>query len=89
MKLVKVGIPAEILGVTVAMLRTGELLPARKSKGGTRYYDRDAQIGMNDADSPTIGYARVSSDDQKEDPVRQADLLLPGSPMCAGTRTIS
>ena len=79
MKLVKVGIAAEILGVTVTTLRrweeTGELLPARKSKGGTRYYDRDALVGMKDADSPTIGYARVSSDDQKEDLVRQADLL--------------
>ncbi len=42
-KLVKIGEAAKILGSSPAQLRkwelTGELLPARKTKGGTRYYD--------------------------------------------------
>jgi predicted site-specific integrase-resolvase len=79
MKLVKVGKAADLLGVTVQTLRrweeAGELLPARKSKGGTRYYDADTLAGLKDVDMPTIGYARVSSHDQKDDLVRQADLL--------------
>jgi hypothetical protein len=79
MKLIKVGKAAETLGVNISTLRrweeTGELLPARKSKGGTRYYDEDALVGLKDVDMPTIGYARVSSHDQKDDLVRQADLL--------------
>lgn len=79
MKLVKAGIAAETLGVKVATLRrweeTGELLPARKSKAGTRYYDMDTLAGLKDADVPTVAYARVSSHDQKEDLVRQANLL--------------
>lgn len=79
MKLIKVGKAAELLGVTISTLRrweeAGELLPARKSKGGTRYYDADTLDGLKDADMPTIGYARVSSHDQKEDLTRQADLL--------------
>ena len=79
MKFIKVGKAAEMLGVDITTLRrweaTGELMPARKSKGGTRYYDEDALAGLKDADMPTIGYARVSSHDQKEDLVRQANLL--------------
>ena len=42
-RLVKIGEAARLLGTSVAQLRnweaTGELLPARKTKGGTRYYD--------------------------------------------------
>lgn len=41
--LVKIGYAAKIMGVTVETMRnwekTGELLPARKSKAGVRYYD--------------------------------------------------
>ena len=42
-KLIKIGEAAKLLGTSVGTLRkwesTGELLPARKTKGGTRYYD--------------------------------------------------
>jgi len=78
-RLVKIGEAAEMLGTTPATLRrweeTGELMPARKTKGGTRYYSYADLMGLGDADAPTIGYARVSSHDQKDDLTRQAELL--------------
>jgi predicted site-specific integrase-resolvase len=79
MKLIKVGEAAETLGVSVQTLRkweqTGELLPDRKSASGTRYYDQTRLLGLNTTDAPTIGYARVSSHDQKADLSRQIELL--------------
>lgn len=79
MKLVKIGKAAETLGVSVQTMRkweeTGELLPDRKSASGTRYYDQSRLMGLHSADAPTIGYARVSSHDQKQDLVRQSELL--------------
>jgi putative resolvase len=78
-RLVKVGEAAAMLGTTPPTLRkweaTGELLPARKTKGGTRYYAVTDLLALGDADAPTIGYARVSSHDQKNDLVRQGELL--------------
>ena len=78
-RLVKIGEAATLLGVSVVTLRkweaTGELLPARKTKGGTRYYDAAELLGLGDADFPTIGYARVSSHDQKADLDRQQEML--------------
>jgi len=78
-RFVKIGIAAEILGVSICTLRkweeTGELVPDRKTKGGTRYYDRNRLIGLDTSDKPTICYARVSSHDQKADLVRQQDML--------------
>lgn len=68
-----------MLGVTPQTLRkwenTGELLPERRSKTGTRYYDVNKLAGINNAGQPTICYARVSSQDQKEDLNRQQELL--------------
>jgi len=68
-----------MLGVEVKTLRawekSGELIPDRKSKGGTRYYDIAKIMGLGNEDMPTIGYARVSSHDQKADLVRQQGLL--------------
>ena len=68
-----------MLGVTPQTLRkwenTGELLPERRSKTGTRYYDVNKLAGINNAGQPTICYARVSSHDQKEDLNRQQELL--------------
>jgi putative resolvase len=79
MALVKIGKAAEMLGVEVQTLRrwedSGELVPDRKSAGGTRYYDVAKLLGLGNEDMPTIGYARVSSHDQKSDLVRQAELL--------------
>ena len=79
MALVKIGKAAEMLGVEVQTLRaweaSGELIPDRRSKGGVRYYDVGKIMGLGNEDIPTIGYARVSSHDQKNDLVRQSELL--------------
>lgn len=68
-----------MLGVEVQTLRaweaSGELIPDRRSKGGVRYYDVGKIMGLGNEDMPTIGYARVSSHDQKSDLVRQSELL--------------
>ena len=49
-RLVKIGDAAAMLGVAVSTLRkwesTGELLPARKTAGGTRYYDANQLQGF-------------------------------------------
>lgn len=78
-RLVKIGDAAAMLGVAVSTLRkwesTGELLPARKTAGGTRYYDANQLQGLGDADAPTVCYARVSSHDQKADLERQHAML--------------
>jgi putative resolvase len=78
-RLVKIGEASAMLGVTPQTLRkwetTGELLPERRSKTGTRYYDVNKLAGINNAGQPTICYARVSSYDQKEDLNRQQELL--------------
>ena len=76
-RLVKIGEAAKILGSTPAQLRkwedTGELLPARKTRGGTRYYSVADLFGRRVAasDPLTVCYARVSSHDQKDDLDRQ------------------
>lgn len=79
MALVKIGKAAEMLGVDVQTLRaweaSGELIPDRRSAGGTRYYDVAKIMGLGSEDMPTIGYARVSSHDQKADLIRQAEVL--------------
>ncbi len=68
-----------MLGTTPATLRkweaSGELLPFRKTSGGTRYYAVSDLLSLNTSDSPTICYARVSSHDQKEDLERQQIML--------------
>jgi putative resolvase len=78
-RFIKIGKAAELLGVSVQTLRRWEeqktLTPDRKSKG-TRYYKLDNLLGIQKSDSDlTIGYARVSSHDQKEDLKRQSALL--------------
>lgn len=56
--------------------RSGTLLPDKKTLGQTRYYDSDKLLGIKVNDNElTIGYARVSSHDQKEDLVRQSQFL--------------
>ncbi|OKH21713.1 hypothetical protein NIES593_14875 [Hydrococcus rivularis NIES-593] len=68
-----------MLGVSVETLRkwakTGELLPDRKTKGGTRFYDAAKLLALGDGDSPTVCYARVSSSDQRSDLDRQQTML--------------
>ena len=79
MKLVKVGKAAKLLGVSIQTLHkweeTGELVPDRKSAGGTRYYDENKLLSLESAEGQTIAYARVSSHDQKTDLERQEELL--------------
>lgn len=79
-RFIKIGEAAKVLGITVQTLRRweskGELIPDRKSEGGTRYYDIDRLLGLQDIETDlTIGYARVSSHDQKDDLSRQAERL--------------
>ncbi len=79
-RFIKIGEAAKLLGVSVQTLRRwereGELLPDRKSEGGTRYYDLDRLLGLQNVETDlTIAYARVSSHDQKDDLRRQAERL--------------
>ena len=79
-RFLKIGAAAALLGVSVQTLRRweadGYLVPDRKSKGKTRYYDYDHLLGLKKVDADlTIAYARVSSHDQKRDLETQAKLL--------------
>ena len=78
-RFVKIGAASELLGVSIETLRkwerTGELLPDRKSQGGTRFYDSARLLGLGDADTPTVCYARVSTTQQKSDLERQHSML--------------
>ena len=75
----KIGEAAKLIGTTPEVLRqwekTGELLPARKTRGGTRYYATASLLTLDTTDAPTVCYARVSSRDQKEDLDRQHQVL--------------
>ena len=74
-RLIRIGEAAALMGVSVQTMRkwerTGELRPTRKSQSGTRYYDRLDLLDVGNEAAPTIGYARVSSPDQKADLDRQ------------------
>ena len=78
-RLVKIGEAANLLGCSISTLRkweaSGELLPSRKTAGGTRYYAVADLLGLGDAASPTVGYVRVSSQDQRPDLQRQHDMV--------------
>lgn len=75
----KIGEAARLLGTSPGTLRkwemSGEITPARKSKGGTRYYAVEDLAGLNTSELPTLAYARVSSHDQKADLDRQHAML--------------
>ena len=79
-RFIKIGEAARVLGVSVQTLRRWEkdesLLPERISEGKTRYYSLDKLLGFSKKETDlTIGYARVSSHDQKKDLKTQADAL--------------
>lgn len=79
-RFIKVGEAAKLLGITPQTLRrweeTGQLLPDKKTKGGTRYYDVDRLLGVSVKESSlTYAYARVSSETQREDLSRQKEVL--------------
>lgn len=78
-RFLKIGEAAKILGVSIQTLRRWEeneiLIPAKKVRQ-TRYYDYDQLAGVtNNKTDLTIGYARVSSHDQKKDLARQQSVL--------------
>ena len=78
-RLIKISEAAKLLGTSVGNLRkweaSGELLPARKTKGGARYSDVSEILNLDSSETPTICYARVSSREQKEDLERQQIML--------------
>ena len=75
----RIGEAARLIGSTPDMLRKWEasdgLLPARKTRGGSRYYSVADLSGLTDEEAPTSAYARVSSPDQKADLERQQAVL--------------
>jgi putative resolvase len=79
-KICKIGEAAKLLGVSTKTLRRweaqGRLRPAKRSPGNTRYYSIADLLDQQELSSDlTIGYARVSSHDQKKDLQTQATLL--------------
>ncbi|MGA2654420.1 MAG: IS607 family transposase [Gammaproteobacteria bacterium] len=70
-RFVKVGQAARILGVSVQTLRRweerGQLLPERRSDGGTRYYDLEKLLNLKDVETDlTIAYARSSAPEDSD-----------------------
>jgi predicted site-specific integrase-resolvase len=69
---------AKLKGVSTQTLRrweaSGKLIPERTPTGHRRY-DLSQLIGVKQELSFTVGYARVSSHDQKEDLSRQIEVL--------------
>lgn len=69
---------AELLGVSTRTLlrweQLGKLKPVR-TKGGHRRYDVSELLSTKNDSSLTVGYARCSSNDQKEDLKRQVFVL--------------
>ena len=79
-RFIKIGEAAKILGVSIQTLRrweeNGYLVPDRKSEGKTRYYNLDKLMNKEIFENNlTVGYARVSSHDQKKDLKRQKEAL--------------
>ena len=78
-RFVKIGEAANLLGVSVQALRNweseGKIMPSHRTPGGQRMYDLAELLGVNDKTYPTIAYARVSSNDQKEDLEHQHAVL--------------
>ncbi len=77
---IRIGPASEIMGVTPQTLRRWEekkiFLPDKVGLGGTRYYLKERLLGQKQTESDlTIGYARVSSHDQKKDLATQSKLL--------------
>lgn len=78
-RLVKIGKAAEMPGPPPEVLRqwekTGELRPARKTRGGTRDYAVADLLGSANEAAPTLCHARVSGRDRKADLDRQQAAL--------------
>lgn len=84
-KLIAIGQASKLLGVTIQTLRNwdkqGLLKPDEITKGGSRRYKLESlkninkNIKFNTDNLKTIAYARVSSHDQKDDLIRQVQVL--------------
>lgn len=84
-KLISIGHASKMLGVTIQTLRNWEkrglLIPDEYTKGGQRRYKLESlkkintNIIFNKDQLKTIAYARVSSSGQKEDLIRQVQVL--------------
>jgi putative resolvase len=78
MNKLSIGEAAKLKGVSISTLRRweaeGKLLPERTANGHRRY-ELAQLLGIKAELSYTIGYCRVSSHDQKEDLVRQKQVL--------------
>ena len=64
--------------------KTGELIPAYKTKSGYRYYTKEQinkLLGVEEKERVTIGYCRVSSRKQQDDLERQTENMR--SYLCA------
>ncbi len=75
----KIGQATKLLGTTPPVWRDwhvqGELVPARITRGGTRYYDIHDRLQRQTPNVLTLGYARVSRADPKDDLRRQQAML--------------
>ncbi len=70
-RFIKVGQAAHILGVSVQTLRRweerGQLVPERRSQGGTRYYDLEKLLNLKEIETDiTLAYARASAPEDSE-----------------------
>jgi putative resolvase len=78
MSKLSIGEAAKLKGVSISTLRRweaeGKLVPERTANGHRRY-ELSQLLGIKSELSYTIGYCRVSSHDQKEDLVRQKQVL--------------
>lgn len=84
-KLIAIGQASKLLGVSIQTLRNwdkqGLLRPDEITKGGSRRYKLESlkninkNIKFNTDNLKTIAYARVNSHDQKDDLIRQVQVL--------------
>jgi len=97
-KLLSIGQASQILGVTIQTMRnwdkSGLLKPDERTRGGARRYKIETlkninrNIIINKDNLKTIAYARVSSHDQKDDLVRQVQVLEAYCAKCGFTYEI-
>jgi putative resolvase len=78
MKKISISEAAKLKGVSISTLRRweseGKIMPERTANGHRRY-DLSQLMGVKSELSFTVAYARVSSHDQKEDLLRQSEVL--------------
>jgi predicted site-specific integrase-resolvase len=77
-RLLSISEAAKIKGVSISTLRRwegeGKLIPQR-TENGHRRYDLHQLLNVSDTSKLTLGYARVSTAEQKDDLKRQKEVL--------------